>query len=76
MNSLNTLKTAILGNYTGTVESLNTLVNSKLNENAVRGLTYNANSGDNGARTIVGMFDLIVALQNKNVELNETIKTL
>lgn len=76
MSSLNNLKTAILGDYTDTVASLNTLVSSKLDENAVRALTYSANSGDNGARTIVGMFDLIVALQSKNAELNNLITGL
>lgn len=76
MSSLNTLKTNLLGGYTGTLADINTLASSKLNESAVRGLTYNATSGDNGAKTVAGMFDLIVALQNKNAELNKTIKAL
>lgn len=76
MSSLNTLKTSLLGGYTGTLADINTLASSKLNESAVRGLTYNATSGDNGAKTVAGMFDLIVALQNKNVELEKTIKAL
>lgn len=76
MSSLNTLKTNLLGGYTGTLADINTLVSGKLNESAVRGLTYNATSGDNGAKTVVGMFDLIVVLQNKNAELNKTIKAL
>ncbi len=76
MSSLNTLKTSLLGGYTGTLADINTLASSKLNESAVRGLTYNATSGDNGAKTVAGMFDLIVALQNKNVELDKTIKAL
>lgn len=76
MSSLNTLKTNLLGGYTGTLADINTLASGKLNENAVRGLTYNATSGDNGAKTVAGMFDLIVALQNKNAELNKTIKAL
>lgn len=76
MSSLNTLKTNLLGGYTGTLADINTLASGKLNESAVRGLTYNATSGDNGAKTVVGMFDLIVALQNKNAELNKTIKAL
>lgn len=76
MSSLNTLKTNLLGGYTGTLADINTLVSGKLNESAVRGLTYNATSGDNGAKTVAGMFDLIVALQNKNAELNKTIKAL
>lgn len=76
MSSLNTLKTSLLGGYTGTLADINTLASSKLNESAVRGLTYNATSGDNGAKTVAGMFDLIVALQNKNAELNKTIKAL
>lgn len=76
MSSLNTLKTTILGNYTDTVESLNTLVSSKLDENAARALEYNATSGNNGAKTIAGMFDLIVALQSKNTELNDLITGL
>lgn len=76
MSSLNTLKTNLLGGYTGTLADVNTLAGSKLNENAVRGLTYNATSGNNGAKTITGMFDLIVELQNKNTQLNTTIKAL
>lgn len=76
MSSLNTLKTNLLGGYTGTLADVNTLASSKLNEDAVRGLTYNATSGDNGAKTVVGMFDLIVVLQNKSVELEKTIKAL
>lgn len=76
MSSLNTLKTNLLGGYTGTLADVNTLASSKLNEDAVRGLTYNATSGDNGAKTIAGMFDLIVELQNKNTQLNTTIKAL
>lgn len=76
MSSLNTLKTSLLGGYTGTLADINTLASGKLNESAVRDLTYNATSGDNGAKTIVGMFDLIVVLQNKNVELEKTIKAL
>ena len=76
MSSLNTLKTSLLGGYTGTLADINTLASSKLNESAVRGLTYNATSGDNGAKTVAGMFDLIVTLQNKNVELEKTIKAL
>ena len=76
MSSLNTLKTNLLGGYTGTLADINTLASGKLNESAVRGLTYNATSGDNGAKTVAGMFDLIVALQNKNAELNQTIKAL
>lgn len=76
MSSLNTLKANLLGDYTGTLADVNTLAGSKLNENAVRGLTYNATSGDNGSKTIVGMFDLIVELQNKNTQLNTTIKAL
>ena len=76
MSSLNTLKTNLLGGYTGTLADINTLASDKLNESAVRGLTYNATSGDNGAKTVAGMFDLIVALQNKNAELNKTIKAL
>lgn len=76
MSSLNTLKTNLLGGYTGTLADINTLASSKLNESAVRGLTYNATSGDNGAKTVAGMFDLIVVLQNKNMELSKTIKTL
>ena len=76
MSSLNTLKNNLLGGYTGTLADVNTLASSKLNESAVRGLTYNAISGDNGAKTVAGMFDLIVALQNKNAELNKTIKAL
>lgn len=76
MSSLNTLKTNLLGGYTGTLADVNTLASSKLNEDAVRGLTYNATSGDNGSKTIVGMFDLIVELQNKNTQLNTTIKAL
>lgn len=76
MSSLNTLKTNLLGGYTGTLADINTLVSGKLNESAVRGLTYNATSGDNGAKTVAGMFDLIVVLQNKNAELNKTIKAL
>ena len=76
MSSLNTLKTNLLGGYTGTLADINTLASGKLNESAVRGLTYNATSGDNGAKTVVGMFDLIVALQNKNAELNKIIKAL
>ena len=62
MSSLNTLKTNLLGGYTGTLADVNTLASSKLNENAVRGLTYNATSGNNEAKTITGMFDLIVEL--------------
>lgn len=76
MSSLNTLKTSLLGGYTGTLADINTLASGKLNESAVRGLTFNATSGDNGAKTVAGMFDLIVALQNKNAELNKTIKAL
>ena len=76
MSSLNTLKINLLGGYTGTLADINTLASGKLNESAVRGLTYNATSGDNGAKTVAGMFDLIVALQNKNAELNKTIKAL
>lgn len=76
MSSLNTLKTNLLGSYTGTLADINALASSKLNESAVRDLTYNATSGDNGAKTVAGMFDLIVALQNKNAELNKTIKAL
>lgn len=76
MNSLNTLKTSLLGGYTGTLADINTLASGKLNESAVRDLTYNATSGNNGAKTVAGMFDLIVALQNKNVELDKTIKAL
>ena len=76
MSSLNTLKTNLLGGYTGTLADINTLASGKLNESAVRGLTYNATSGDNGAKTVVGMFDLIVVLQTKNAELNKTIKAL
>lgn len=76
MSSLNTLKNNLLGGYTGTLADVNTLASSKLNESAVRGLTYNATSGDNGAKTVAGMFDLIVALQNKNAELSKTIKAL
>lgn len=76
MSSLNTLKTNLLGGYTGTLADINTLASGKLNESAVRGLTYNATSGDNGAKTVAGMFDLIVALQNKNAELSKTIKAL
>lgn len=76
MSSLNTLKTNLLGGYTGTLADINTLASGKLNESAVRDLTYNATFGDNGAKTVAGMFDLIVALQNKNVELEKTIKAL
>lgn len=76
MSSLNILKTNLLGGYTGTLADINTLASGKLNESAVRNLTYNATSGDNGAKTVAGMFDLIVALQNKNAELNKTIKAL
>ena len=76
MSSLNTLKTNLLGGYTGTLADINTLANGKLDESAVRNLTYNATSGDNGAKTVAGMFDLIVALQNKSVELEKTIKAL
>lgn len=76
MSSLNTLKTNLLGGYTGTLADVNTLASSKLNEDAVRGLTYNATSGNNGTKTITGMFDLIVELQNKNTQLNTTIKAL
>lgn len=76
MSSLNTLKTSLLGGYTGTLADINTLASGKLNESAVRDLTYNATSGDNGAKTVAGMFDLIVALQNKNAELSKTIKAL
>lgn len=76
MSSLNTLKTSLLGGYTGTLADINTLASGKLNESAVRDLTYNATFGDNGAKTVAGMFDLIVALQNKNAELSKTIKAL
>lgn len=76
MSSLTTLKTSLLGDYTGTLADINTLASSKLNENAVRSLTYNATSGNNGAKTIAEMFDLIVELQNKNTQLNTTIKAL
>lgn len=76
MSSLTTLKTSLLGDYTGTLADINTLANSKLNESAVRGLTYNATSGNNGAKTIAEIFDLIVELQNKNTQLNTTIKAL
>lgn len=76
MSSLNTLKTNLLGGYTGTLADINTLASSKLNESAVRGLTYNATSGDNGTKTVAGMFDLIVVLQNKDTELSKTIKAL
>lgn len=76
MSSLNTLKTNLLGGYTGTLADINTLASGKLNESAVRGLTYNATSGNNGAKTIAEMFDLIVELQNKNTQLNTTIKAL
>ena len=76
MSSLNTLKANLLGDYTGTLADVNTLASSKLNEDAVRGLTYNATSGTNGAKTIAEMFDLIVELQNKNTQLNTTIKAL
>lgn len=76
MSSLNTLKTSLLGGYTGTLADINTLASGKLNESAVRDLTYNATSGNNGAKTVAGMFDLIVALQNKNVESDTTIKAL
>lgn len=76
MSSLTTLKTSLLGDYTGTLADINTLASSKLNEDAVRGLTYNATSGTNGAKTIAEMFDLIVELQNKNMQLNTTIKAL
>lgn len=76
MSSLNTLKANLLGDYTGTLADVNTLASSKLNEDAVRSLTYNATSGTNGAKTIVEMFDLIVELQNKNTQLNITIKAL
>lgn len=76
MSSLNTLKTSLLGGYTGTLADINILASGKLNESAVRDLTYNATSGNNGAKTVAGMFDLIVALQNKNVELEKTIKAL
>lgn len=76
MSSLNTLKTNLLGGYTGTLADINTLASGKLNESAVRGLTYNATSGTNGAKTIAEMFDLIVELQNKNTQLNTTIKAL
>ncbi len=76
MSSLATLKTDLLGGYTGTLADINTLASGKLNESAVRGLTYNAASGNNGAKTIVGIFDLIVELQNKNTQLNTTIKAL
>lgn len=76
MSSLNTLKINLLGGYTGTLADINTLASGKLNESAVRGLTYNATSGDNGAKTVAGMFDLIVVLQNKNTELSKTIKAL
>jgi hypothetical protein len=62
MSSLNTLKTNLLGGYTGTLADINTLASGKLNEGAVRGLTYNATSGNNGAKTIAEMFDLIVEL--------------
>lgn len=76
MSSLNTLKANLLGDYIGTLADVNTLANSKLNESAVRSLTYNATSGNNGAKTIAEMFDLIVELQNKNTQLNTTIKAL
>lgn len=76
MSSLNTLKTNLLGGYTGTLADINTLISGKLDESAVRGLTYNATSGDNGAKTVVEMFDLIVALQNKDKELNDLITGL
>lgn len=76
MSSLTTLKTKLLGGYTGTLADVNTLASNKLNENAVRGLTYEAASGNNGAKTIVGIFDLIVELQNKNTQLNTVIKDL
>ena len=76
MSSLTTLKTSLLGDYTGTLADINTLASSKLNESAVRGLTYNATSGNNGAKTIAEIFDLIVELQNKNTQLNTTIKAL
>lgn len=76
MSSLTTLKTSLLGDYTGTLADINTLASSKLNESAVRSLTYNATSGNNGAKTITEMFDLIVELQNKNTQLNTTIKAL
>lgn len=76
MSSLTTLKTSLLGDYTGTLADINTLASSKLNESAVRSLTYNATSGNNGAKTIAEMFDLIVELQNKNTQLNTTIKAL
>lgn len=76
MSSLNTLKTNLLGGYTGTLADINTLASGKLNESAIRGLTYNATSGNNGAKTIAEMFDLIVELQNKNTQLNTTIKAL
>lgn len=76
MSSLTTLKTSLLGDYTGTLADINTLASSKLNESAVRSLTYNATSGTNGAKTIAEMFDLIVELQNKNTQLNTTIKAL
>lgn len=62
MSSLNTLKTNLLGGYTGTLADINTLASGKLNESAVRGLTYNATSGNNGVKTIAEMFDLIVEL--------------
>ncbi len=62
MSSLTTLKTSLLGDYTGTLADINTLASSKLNESAVRSLTYNATSGNNGAKTIAEMFDLIVEL--------------
>ncbi len=76
MSSLNTLKASLLGGYTGTLADVNTLASGKLNESAVRDLTYNATSGNNGAKTVAEMFDLIVALQNKNMELDKTIKAL
>lgn len=76
MSSLNTLKTNLLGGYTGTLADINTLISGKLDESAVRGLTYNATSGDNGAKTVAEMFDLIVALQNKDKELNDLITGL
>lgn len=76
MSSLTTLKTSLLGDYTGTLADINILASSKLNESAVRSLTYNATSGNNGAKTIAEMFDLIVELQNKNTQLNTTIKAL
>ena len=76
MSSLTTLETKLRGSYIGTLEDINTLASGKLNEDAIRRLTYTATSGDNGAKTVAGMFDLIVALQNKNSQLEATIKEL